>query len=76
MDMEFARATSVMLGVNLLYAILAMVLTIVTLKVIDVLFLRKIDLEEEIKKGNLAAALFAAALVIASAIIISKALGK
>lgn len=74
--MEFAKASAVMLGVNLTYAIIAFLLGIAAFKIVDRIFLRKIDLEEEIKKNNLAAAIFASALVIAAAIIVSRALGK
>jgi len=43
---------------------------------VDKLFLRRLSLEEEIKKGNMAAAVFASALVLAAVFAISKALGK
>lgn len=76
MDMDFARASAVMLGINLLYALLGIVIAVIGIKLIDVFFLRRIDLEEEIKKGNIAAAIFAAALILGAAMIIARALGK
>jgi uncharacterized membrane protein YjfL (UPF0719 family) len=76
MDMEFAKASAVMLGINLLYALLGIVIAVVGIKLIDVFFLRHIDLEAEIKKGNIAAAIFAAALVLGAMMIIARALGK
>ena len=75
MDMDFARASAVMLGINLLYALLGIVIAVIGIKLIDVFFLRRIDLEEEIKKGNIAAAIFAAALILGAAMIIARALG-
>ena len=65
-----------MLGINLLYALLGIVIAVIGIKLIDVFFLRRIDLEEEIKKGNIAAAIFAAALILGAAMIIARALGK
>jgi len=76
MDMEFAKASAVMLGINLTYAIVAFFFGIAAFKIVDLIFLRKLDLEEEIKKNNLSAAIFASALVLAAAIIVSRALGK
>lgn len=76
MDMDFARASAVMLAINLLYAFLGIVIAVVGIKLIDIFFLRHIDLELEIKKGNIAAAIFAAALVLGATMIIARALGK
>lgn len=76
MDMDFARASAVMLGINLLYAFLGIIIAVIGIKLVDIFFLRRIDLEEEIKKGNMAAAIFAAALILGAAMIIARALGK
>lgn len=76
MDASFVRATSLMLVINLVYAIVALFIGALALRVVDRWFLRKIDLEEEIKKGNLAAAVFASTLLLFVAIIIGLALGR
>jgi uncharacterized membrane protein YjfL (UPF0719 family) len=76
MDMDFARASAVMLAINLLYAFLGIIIAVIGIKLIDIFFLRQIDLELEIKKGNIAAAIFAAALVLGATMIIARALGK
>lgn len=76
MDMDFARASAVMLAINLLYAFLGIIIAVIGIKLIDVFFLRRLDLELEIKKGNIAAAIFAAALVLGATMIIARALGK
>ena len=76
MDMDFAKASAVMLAINLLLAFLGIVIAVIGIKLVDLFFLRRIDLEEEIKKGNVAAAIFAAALVLGATMIIAQALGK
>lgn len=76
MDMDFAKASAVMLAINLLYAFLGIVIAVIGMKLVDLFFLRRIDLEEEIKKGNVAAAVFSAALILGAAMIIARALGK
>jgi uncharacterized membrane protein YjfL (UPF0719 family) len=76
MDIAFAKASAFMLGINLAYAIIGFFLSVIAILIIDKIFLKKIDLEEEIKKGNIAAAIFAGALVIGAVLSISHALGK
>jgi len=76
MDWEFVSATLVMLLVNLIYAVIALFVGLLAIKIFDNLILKKIDLEEEIKKGNIAAAIFSSTLLIFVAIILGFALGK
>jgi uncharacterized membrane protein YjfL (UPF0719 family) len=76
MDMEFAKASSIMLGINLLYAVLGLVLAVASVKAIDHFFLRKLDLEEEIHKGNIAAAIFASALTLGAMLVVAVVLSK
>ena len=76
MDWEFVRATSVMLVVNLVYAVVALFVGVLAVRWVDHLLLKKIDLEEEIQKGNIAAAIFGGVLVLFVALIIGMALGK
>jgi uncharacterized membrane protein YjfL (UPF0719 family) len=76
MDMEFARASAVTMAINLGYTIVALFVGMVGLLLVDKLLLRKIDLQEEIQKGNLAAAIFAASLVLFIGIVVGTALGK
>ena len=65
-----------MLIVNLIYSLLGFTLAVCAIAIVDKLFLRKLCLQEEIRKGNLAAAIFASALVLAAVFAVSKALGK
>ena len=76
MDMQFVKASAFMLTLNLVYALLGFILAIIAILAVDKLFLRRLSLEEEIKKGNMAAAVFASTLVVAAVFAISKALGK
>ena len=76
MDWEFVSATLVMLLVNLIYAIIALFVGLLAIKIFDKLILKQIDLEEEIKNGNIAAAIFSSTLLIFVAIILGFALGK
>ena len=76
MDLAFAKASAVMLFINLGYAVIGFLLSVFGILVIDKIFLKKIDLQEEIKKGNTAAAIFAGALVIGAVLAVSSALGK
>ena len=65
-----------MLTLNLFYALAGFILAILTILAIDKIFLRKLCLQEEIRKGNVAAAIFASALVVSAVVAVAKALGK
>jgi uncharacterized membrane protein YjfL (UPF0719 family) len=71
MDLSFLAATSLQLGINLVYTVLAIVIGVIALKYIDRWLLKSIDLENEIKKGNIAAAIFASTILLFIAIIIA-----
>ena len=58
---------------NLMYAVIGVVLMFVSYKVFDLLS-PKINFEEELKKGNIAVAIFIAALFFAIALIIGGSL--
>ncbi len=60
-------------GLNMLYAVLGVVLMFVAYRVIDLLT-PQVDFAEELKKGNIAVGLFIAAIFIAVAIVIGGAL--
>jgi uncharacterized membrane protein YjfL (UPF0719 family) len=76
MDWSFVRASGVMLLMNLAYAVVALFVGVLAMRVLDRFMLKKIDLEEEIGKGNIAAAIFASTLLLFVAIIIGLALAK
>ena len=61
------------IGLTVLYAAIGVILLFVSYKVFDLLS-PKIDFEDELKKGNIAVAIFIAALFIAIALIIGNSL--
>jgi len=61
------------IGLNFIYAVLGVVLMFISYRVIDRLT-PEVNFPEELKKGNVAVAIFIAALFIAIAIIIGGAL--
>lgn len=71
METEFLTASIINLTVNLLYTILALFVGVYALLLIDRKLLKNVDLEEELKKGNLAVAVFASTILIFIAIMIA-----
>lgn len=67
--MEFS-----VIGLNVLYAIIGVVIMFVSYRVIDRLT-PEVDFPAELQKGNVAVAIFIAAIFISIAMIIGKALG-
>lgn len=61
------------IGLNVLYAVIGVVLMFVSYKLFDLLSPR-INFEDELKKGNIAVAIFIAAIFIAIALIIAGSL--
>ncbi|WP_345552254.1 DUF350 domain-containing protein [Microbulbifer aestuariivivens] len=69
--MEFITATLFNIGINILYTVLALFIGIVSLMLIDKKLLRHVDIEGELKKGNIAVAIFASTILLFVALIIS-----
>ena len=61
------------IGLNFLYAVLGVVLMFISYRVIDRLT-PQVDFPEELKKGNIAVAIFLAAIFLSIAIIVAGAL--
>ena len=70
-ESQFLISTLVSLGINLAYTIIALMVGIVGLKFVDYKLLKSINLEEEIKKGNIAAAIFASTILVFVGLIVS-----
>ena len=70
-ETQFFISTLVSLGINLAYTIIALMVGIVGLKFVDYKLLKSINLEEEIKKGNIAAAIFASTILVFVGLIVS-----
>ncbi len=60
--------------VNLIYTVLAVTLAVFAVRLVDEKVFTKIDFQEEIKKGNLAAAVLLGAMLIFIAIVVSSGL--
>jgi len=71
MGTEFFSASMINLLINLCYTIVALVVGVYSLLWIDKRLLKNIDFEGELKKGNLAVAIFASTILIFVAIIIA-----
>ena len=71
MQAEFFFATLFNLGMNLIYTLVALIIGFAALKFIDKNFLKTIDIEEELKKNNMAVAVFASTILLFVALIVS-----
>lgn len=71
MESDFLFASLFNLSINLVYTILALVLGVVALIIIDKKILKNIEIETELKNGNIAVAIFASTILLFIAIIIS-----
>ncbi len=76
MDTEFAKASAMLLAGNLIYALISLILGVLALKAIDHFLLKNVNIEEEIKNGNVAASIFASTILIFVAILIGLSLSK
>jgi len=56
--------TFTFLGINLVYALITLLVSVFALVIIDKYVFTKIDFIEEIKKGNIAASLFQSTILI------------
>ncbi len=64
MEVSSLEQTLTFLGINLVYALITLLVSVFALVVIDKFVFTKIDFIEEIKKGNIAAALFQSTILI------------
>jgi hypothetical protein len=71
MELEFLSVTLLNLGINFIYTFVALIVSIAALILIDKKFLPNISIEEEMKKGNIAVAIFASTILLFVAIIVT-----
>ena len=71
MTTDFFVATLVNLVVNLSYTLVALFVGVLALRVIDDKLLSNISIEEEMKKGNIAVAIFASTILLFVAMIVT-----
>ena len=71
MELQFLFATLFNLGINLVYTIIALFLGVGALLIIDKRLMKNVDIEDELKKGNIAIAIFASTILLFIALIVS-----
>ena len=71
MESQVFFATLFNLGINLLYTVLALILGVLALIIIDKKLLKSVVIEEELKKGNMAIAIFSSTILLFVALIVS-----
>tara|TARA_R110000796_G_scaffold232957_1_gene351433 strand:- start:499 stop:729 length:231 start_codon:yes stop_codon:yes gene_type:complete len=71
MELEFFSASIINLIINLSYSIIAIVVSVYALFWVDKKLLKEIDIETELKKGNIAVAIFASSILMFVAIVIA-----
>ena len=64
MELGSLQQTLTFLGINLVYALITLVVSVIALVLIDKYVFTKIDFIEEIKKGNVAASIFQSTILI------------
>lgn len=70
MESEFLNATYLTLGLNLLFTLVTLVVSVILLLAVDKILLKDINLQTEIKNGNIAASIFASSIMLFIAIIV------
>jgi uncharacterized membrane protein YjfL (UPF0719 family) len=71
MEITTWAQTWVNLAISLTYGVLTVVLSAVVLYVLDHYLYRRIDFQEELRKGNMAASLFYSALLLFVGVIVT-----
>lgn len=64
MEINSIEQTLTFLGINLVYALVTLVVSVIALVLIDKFVFTKIDFIEEIKRGNIAASIFQSTILI------------
>jgi len=64
MELNSIEQTMIFLGINLIYALITLIVSVFALVVIDKFVFTKIDFIEEIKRGNVAASIFQSTILI------------
>ena len=74
MELEYLKANIFQLLMNLVYALFALLAGLSAFRFIDKFIFREIDFMQEIKKGNVAAAIISSSIIIFVAIIVGCAM--
>lgn len=71
MELEFLYVTLFNLGANLIYTVVALAISLAALLIVDKKLMPHISIEDEMKKGNMAVAVFASTILLFVALIVS-----
>lgn len=71
MEIEFLSVTLLNLAINLVYTFVALIVSLLALVIIDKKLLPNISIEEEMKKGNMAVAIFSSTILLFVAVIVT-----
>ena len=71
-ELTLVRATAISLSVHLFFGVITLFVGALAIRLIDKFVLKRLDMEAEIARGNLAAAVLAGSLWIALALILTK----
>ena len=71
METDFLFASLFNLGINLVFTLIALIIGVLALILIDKKILKSVDIEQELKNGNIAVAIFASTILIFVALIVS-----
>jgi len=71
-ELTLIRATAISLSVHLFFGVITLFVGALAIRLIDRFVLKRLDMEAEIARGNLAAAVLAGSLWIALAMILTK----
>ena len=74
MEWQFVQANLINFFINLIYALAALTIGVVSFRLIDRMVFKDIDFIEEIKKGNIEAAIYAGILLLFIAILLGSSL--
>lgn len=69
MTIEFLTATLFNLGINVFQTVVALMVGVLGLQFIDRKLLKHIDIEQELKNGNIAVAIFASTILLFVALV-------
>jgi len=64
MEITTVQQSMLYLGINLVYAIMALLVGVIAIRAIDRWLYTRVDFEEEIKRGTIAAAIYKSALLL------------
>ncbi len=71
MEAQFLYSTLIQLGINLIFTLIALLVGVVALVIVDNLLLKDVNIQEQLREGNMAVAVFASTILIFVALIVS-----